>query len=84
MLLPLAWRKALEELLWRNFSKVKIPNSPAEFIKGCLDSALEDLGDDSHVTIPTAHLKRIMDGYWEAMELVADQQKLIDAFTKDV
>lgn len=84
MLLPLAWRKALVELLWRNFSKVKIPNSPAEFIKGCLDSALEDLGDDSHVTIPTAHLKRIMDGYWEAMELVADQQKLIDAFTKDV
>jgi len=36
------------------------------------------------VTIPTAHLKRIMDGYWEAMELVADQQKLIDAFTDDV
>ncbi len=62
---------------------MKIPNSPAEFIKGCLDSALEDLGDDSHVTIPTAHLKRIMDGYWEAMELVADQQKLIDAFTED-
>jgi len=35
------------------------------------------------VTIPTAHLKRIMDGYWEAMELVADQQKVIDAFTKN-
>ena len=74
-------------LLWKRqrriFFKVKIPNSPAEFIKGCLDSALEDLGDDSHVTIPTAHLKRIMDGYWEAMELVADQQKVIDAFTKN-
>ena len=84
MLLPLTWRKVLVELLWRTFSEVKIPNSPAEFIKGCLDSALEDLGDDSHVTIPTAHLKRIMDGYWEAMELVADQQKLIDAFTDDV
>ena len=84
MLLPLTWRKALVELLWRTFSEVKIPNSPAKFIKGCLDSALEDLGDDSHVTIPTAHLKRIMDGYWEAMELVADQQKLIDAFTDDV
>ncbi len=84
MLLPLTWRKALMELLWRTFFEVKIPNSPAEFIKGCLDSALEDLGDDSHVTIPTAHLKRIMDGYWEAMELVADQQKLIDAFTDDV
>lgn len=84
MLLPLTWRKVLVELLWRTFSEVKIPNSPAEFIKGCLDSALEDLGDDSHVTIPTVHLKRIMDGYWEAMELVADQQKLIDAFTDDV
>ncbi len=84
MLLPLTWRKVLVALLWRTFSEVKIPNSPAEFIKGCLDSALEDLGDDSHVTIPTAHLKRIMDGYWEAMELVADQQKVIDAFTKNV
>jgi len=83
MLLPLTCRKALVELLWRIFSEVKIPNSPAEFIKGCLDSALDDLGDESHVTIPTAHLKRIMDGYWEAMELVADQQKLIDAFTED-
>ena len=84
MLQPLTWRKVLMELWWRTFFKVKTPNSPAEFIKGCLDSALDDLGDDSHVTIPTAHLKRIMDGYWEAMELVADQQKLIDAFTKDV
>ena len=63
---------------------MKIPNSPAEFIKGCLDRAFDDLGDDSHVTIETAQLKRIMDGYWEAMELVADQQKLIDAFTDDV
>jgi len=81
---PLTWRKALVELLWRIFSKVKIPNSPAEFIKGCLDRAFDDLGDDSHVTIETAQLKRIMDGYWEAMELVADQQKLIDAFTDDV
>lgn len=69
-------------LLWRiSTFKVKIPNSPAEFIKGCLDSALEDLGDDSHVTIPTAHLKRIMDGYWEALELVAHQQSLINALT---
>lgn len=84
MLLPLTWRKALVELLWRNFSKVKIPDSPAEFIKGCLDVALDDLGDDSQVTIPTSQLKRIMDGYWEAIELVADQQKLIDAFTDDV
>ena len=82
--MPLTWRKALVELLWRIFSKVKIPNSPAEFIKGCLDRAFDDLGDDSHVTIETAQLKRIMDGYWEAMELVADQQKLIDAFTDDV
>lgn len=84
MLLPLTWRKALVELLWRIFSKVKIPNSPAEFIKGCLDRAFDDLGDDSHVTIETAQLKRIMDGYWEALELVADQRKLIDAFTDDV
>ena len=61
---------------------MKIPNSPAELIKGRLDSVFERLGDD--VTIPTADLKRIMDGYWEAMELVADQQKLIDAFTDDV
>ena len=63
---------------------MKIPDSPAEFIKGCLDVALDDLGDDSQVTIPTSQLKRIMDGYWEAIELVADQQKLIDAFTDDV
>jgi hypothetical protein len=62
---------------------VKIPNSPAEFIKGCLDSALEDLGDGSQVTIPTENLKQIMDGYYQAMRLVADQQKLIDALTKD-
>ncbi len=84
MLLPLAWRKALVELLWRTFSEVKIPNSPAEFIKGCLDSALEDLGDDSHVTIPTSQLKRIMDGYWEAIELVAAQKNVIDAIIDDV
>ena len=84
MLLPLTCRKALVELLWRTFSEVKIPNSPAEFIKGCLDSALEDLGDDSHVTIPTSQLKRIMDGYWEAMELVAAQKNVIDAFIDDV
>ena len=62
---------------------MKIPNSPAEFIKGCLDSALEDLGDGSQVTIPTENLKQIMDGYYQAMRLVADQQKLIDALTKD-
>ena len=78
MLLPLTWRKALVELLWRNFSKVKIPVSPAEFIKGCLDRALDDLGDDSHVTIETAQLKRIMDGYWEAIELVARQRNVIN------
>ena len=83
MMLPLTWRKALEELLWRNFSKVKIPNSPAELIKGCLDVALDDLGDDSEVTIPTSQLKRIMDGYWEALELVADQRSLINALTNN-
>ena len=62
---------------------MKIPNSPAEFIKGCLDSALEDLGDDNQVTISTADLKQVMDGYYQAMRLVADQQKLIDVLTKD-
>ncbi len=62
---------------------MKIPNSPAEFIKGCLDSALEDLGDDSQVTISTADLKQIMDGYYQAMQLVADQQKLIDVLTEN-
>jgi hypothetical protein len=30
---------------------VKIPNSPAEFIKGCLDGALEDLGGDQQKLI---------------------------------
>lgn len=63
---------------------MKIPNSPAEFIKGCLDSALEDLGDDNQVTISTADLKQIMDGYYQAMQLVSDQQKLIDVLTKNV
>jgi len=62
---------------------VKIPNSPSEFIKGCLDSALEDLGDGSQVTIPSKVLKQIMDGYYQAMQLVADQQKVIDVLTKD-
>lgn len=62
---------------------MKIPNSPAEFIKGCLDSALEDLGDGSQVTIPSKVLKQIMDGYYQAMQLVADQQKVIDVLTKD-
>lgn len=82
MLLPLTWRKALVELLWRIFSNVKIPNSPAELIKGCLDSALEDAGDE--VTIPTAKLKRIMDGYWAAIELVEAQKNFIDAIIDDV
>ncbi len=62
---------------------MKIPNSPSEFIKGCLDSALEDLGDGSQVTIPSKVLKQIMDGYYQAMQLVADQQKVIDVLTKD-
>ena len=83
MLLPLTWRKALVGLLWRTFSEVKIPNSPAEFIKGCLDSALEDLGDDSQITISTKDLRQVIDGYWQTMRLVAVQQKLIDALTKD-
>lgn len=63
---------------------MKIPNSPAEFIKGCLDGALEDLGDDTRLTIPTAIFKELVDGYWQAMQLVVEQQRLIDALTKDV
>ena len=81
MLLPLTWRKALVGQLWRTFSEVKIPNSPAELIKGRLDSVFERLGDD--VTIPTADLKRIMDGYWEAMEIVALQRDVINDLIND-
>ena len=62
---------------------MKIPNSPAEFIKGCLDGALEELGDDSQVTIPTANLKQLVDGYWQTMQLVVEQQKLINALIDD-
>ena len=62
---------------------MKIPNSPAEFIKGCLDGALEELGDDSQVTIPTANLKQLVDGYWQTMRLVVEQQKLINALIDD-
>ena len=62
---------------------MKIPNSPSEFIKGCLDGALEDLGDDSQITISTKDLRQVIDGYWQTMRLVAVQQKLIDALTKD-
>lgn len=62
---------------------MKIPNSPAEFIKVCLDGALEDLGDDSQVTIPTANLKQLVDGYWQTMQLVVEQQKLINALIDD-
>ena len=62
---------------------MKIPNSPAEFIKGCLDGALEDLGDESQITIPTKDLRQVIDAYWQTMRLVAVQQKVIDALTKD-
>ena len=60
-----------------------VPNSPVELVQQCLRAELDSFPEGSTVSLPVENLRNLIEGYADALELIADQQELINAFVEN-